>query len=150
MKLEEGRATDFISLPADEAERTLEALKQAEAANDIEALKWCARRLAWLDGASQIISGDDSFYPAHIFNKTWAEMLKSDSPPESIAAIIARIDEDEPEKEITAADAEKALDTVKAFFEENIPRKVIAAALQSVEAMREAVKTAVEKAGSEQ
>jgi hypothetical protein len=73
--------------------------------------------------------------------------LKSDPAPNSIAAIINRKDGPRPS---SAADAEKALDTVKAFFEEIMPRKVIAATLQSVEAMREAVKTAVEKAGSEQ
>jgi hypothetical protein len=69
----------------------------------------------------------------------WASLLKADPAPESITAIINRKEAPQPP---TAAAAEKALDTVKAFFEENIPRKVIAAALSSVDAMRDAVKTA--------
>jgi hypothetical protein len=142
MKLDEGRSTDYLDLPAEEAERTLEALKQAEATNDIEALKWCARRLAWLDDTSQISNGDDSFYPAHIFNKTWAEMLKNDPPPKSIAAIIAKIDQDEPEKEITAAEAGEALETVRAYLEENLGGKIYKAVLEKLDALRETVETA--------
>jgi hypothetical protein len=141
MKLDEGRMTGYVELPEAEAEAVIAAMKQAEQTNDIEALKWTARRIVWLDDTAQITDGDDYFHPAHIFNREWAEMLKSDPPPESIAEIINRIDEDEPAL-ITAEDAERALDTVKAFFEKNIPHKVIAAALSSVDAMRDAVKTA--------
>jgi hypothetical protein len=99
MKKDKGGWTDFLALPAEEAERTLEALKQAEQTNDIEALKWCARRLAWLDDTSEIESGDDEFYRERLFNKAWADQLKADPPPDSVAGIIARIDqEDEPEQ----------------------------------------------------
>jgi len=96
MKLDKGRSTDFLSLPADEAEKVIEAMKQAEQTNDIEALKWAARRIAWLDDTSEIIHGDDDFHPAHIFNKAWAQMLESDPPPESIAEIICNKDEPKP------------------------------------------------------
>jgi len=141
MKLDSGRMTDFLSLPADEAERTLEAMKQAERTNDIEALKWCARRLVWLDDTAQIASGDDSFYPAHIFNKAWAEMLKTDPPPKSIAEIISRIDEDEPES-ITATDAGKALETLGVYLEESLGGKSYKAIVEKLDALRKAVETA--------
>jgi hypothetical protein len=142
MKLDERGATYFLDLPAEEAEKVIEAMKQAEQAGDTEALKWCARRLAWLDEASEIIDGDANFYPARSFNKSWAETLKSDPPPESISAIIARIDEDKPEKEITAADAGEALETVRAFLEENLGGKSYRAAMEKLGALKEAVETA--------
>jgi hypothetical protein len=131
MKLDSGRSTDFLSLPAEEAERTIDAMKQAEQANDIEALKWCARRIAWLDDTSEIIGGDDGYHPAHIFNRAWNEQLKNDPAPDSIADIINRADEPEP---VTASAAEKALDTVKAFFEESF-----AAALNSISTLRHTI-----------
>jgi hypothetical protein len=34
--------TKFMDFPAEEAEKTIEAMKQAEGTGDIEALKWCA------------------------------------------------------------------------------------------------------------
>jgi hypothetical protein len=136
MKLDSGRSTDFLSLPAEEAERTIEAMKQAEQTSDIEALKWCARRIVWLDDTSEIIGGDDGYHPAHIFNRAWNEQLKNDPAPDSIAAIINRADEPEP---VTAADAEKALDTVKAFFEENLARKGLAAAVNTIGILRNTI-----------
>ena len=140
MNLSRGRMTDFIALPAEEAERTFEALKQAEETNDNEALKWCARRLVWLDDTSEIESGDDENYPAHLFNMAWAEQLKNDPPPASIAGIIAKIDQDDPPDTPTAADAKKSLDTLKAFFEDNLGGKSFKAACTSLDALREAVK----------
>ena len=142
MKLNSEGMTEFLYLPAEEAERTLEALKQAEQTNDIEALKWCARRLVWLDDTAQIGNGDDSFYPSRFFNKDWKKEIEDDLIPDSIKDIIARIDQEDNPKPPTVADAEKALDVVKDFFQENIPHKAIAAALSSVDAMRDAVKTA--------
>jgi hypothetical protein len=144
MKLSEGRSTDYVSLPADETEKVIEAMKLAEQKNDIEALKWTARRIAWLDDTAEIISGDDGFHPAHIFNRTWAEMLKTDPPPESIAEIINRIDEDEPEQ-ITVADADDALETVRAYLEESLGGKSYKAIVEKLDALKAAiVKTAGE------
>jgi len=136
MKVDKHGSTDFLTLPAGEAEKIIEAMKQAEQTDDTEALKWCARRIVWLDDTSEITGGDDSFYPEHVFNKTWAEILDREPPPESIAAIINREDEQEA---VTAADAESALNTVKAFFEENIAKKKLTAALISLDELRAAV-----------
>ena len=141
MKLDDGRSTDFLTLPADEAEKVIEAMKLAEQKNDVEALKWCARRIAWLDDTAEILSGDDNFHPAHIFNRTWGEMLKSDPPPESIAEIINRIVEDEP-KPPTAADAGEALETVRAYLEESLGGKSYKAVIENLDALRKAVETA--------
>ena len=137
MKLDSGRSTDFLTLPVEEAERTIEAMKLAEETNDIEALKWCARRIVWLDETAEIIGGDDAFFPAHIFNKAWGEILKAEPPPASIAGIIAKIDQAEP---ITAATAGKAIETLKEYFEENMGGKTFRAVCTSLNALREAVK----------
>jgi hypothetical protein len=142
MKLDKGKMTDFLYLPVDEAERTLEALKQAEQTNDVEAMKWATRRLSWLDDVSEIGGGDDKFYPVHLFNKAWAETIKNDPVPESIAAIIARIGQESEPEPPTAADAGKAIDTVRAFLEDGLGGKRFKAACTSLDALREAVKTA--------
>jgi hypothetical protein len=131
--------TSMVGFPIEETNRIMDAMTQAEKAGDLEALQWCARFLKWLWDEGGIIEVDDYCYSEGLFNKVWDSLLKSDLPPESIATIINRKDGPQPP---TIADAEKALDTVKVFFEENIPRKVIAAALSSLEAMREVIKTA--------
>ena len=141
MRTSDGGSTEFVNLPAEETEAVIEAMKLAEQKNDVEALKWCARRIVWLDDTSEIIGGEDYFHPAHIFNRTWAEMLKSDPPPESIAEIINRIDEDEP-KPPTAADAGEALETVRAYLEESLGGKSYKAVVEKLDALREAVETA--------
>ena len=138
MKIGSGRVTDYLSLPAEEAERTIEAMKQAEQASDIEALKWCARRIVWLDDTSEIVSGDDLSYPEHLFNKAWGEQLKNDPVPESIKDIIAQIDQEETQAP-TAEDAGEALDTLKVFFEENLGGKSFKAVRASLDALRETV-----------
>jgi len=119
MKVEKGM-TDVLGFPIEETEKVIEAMEQAEKAGDLPALKWCARGLQFLYKAADVIGGDDEFYPERLFNRDWNARLKTDPPPESVAAIINR--EDEPEA-VTAADAESALNTVKAFFEENIAKK---------------------------
>ena len=95
MILDTGKMTEFLSLPAGEAEAIIEAIKQAEQTNDIEALKWCARRIIWLADVSEIESGDDEHYPARFFNMAWNETLKNDPTPESIIGIIAKINQRE-------------------------------------------------------
>ena len=92
MELDSGGLTDFLMLPAEEAKIITDELKKAEKTNDIEALKWCARRIVWLDDVSEIISSGDNFYPAHVFNKAWEKELKSDTVPDSMTAIIALIE----------------------------------------------------------
>jgi len=138
MKVESGM-TEMVEFPIEETDKIMDAMEQAEKAGDLKALQWCARFLRWLWDEGGIVSVDDYCYNEGLFNKMWDSLLKADPAPETIAAIINRKDGPKPP---TVADAEKALDTVKAFFEENIPHKAIAAALSSVDAMRDAVKTA--------
>jgi len=141
MRTSDGGSTEFVNFPAEETEKVIEAMKLAEQKNDVEALKWCARRIVWLDDTSEIIGGDDYFHPAHIFNKTWGEMLKSDPPPESIAGIINRIDEDKP-KPPTAADAGEAIETVRAYLEESLGGKSYKTVIENLNALKMAVKKA--------
>jgi len=118
MKTDKTGSTEFLALPAGEAERTIEAMKQAERAGDTEALKWCARRIAWLDEISEVTYGEDFFCPVDAFNKAWEETLKNDPPPESIAGIIARLEKtetvkfDEPPRIGNRSDAVALLDSV--------------------------------------
>ena len=81
MRTSDGGSAEFVNLPAEETEAVIEAMKLAEQKNDVEALKWCARRIVWLDDTSEIIGGDDNFHPAHIFNKTWGEMMEPRTEP---------------------------------------------------------------------
>jgi hypothetical protein len=69
-------------------------------------------------------------------------MLKNDPPPDSIKDIIARIGEDEPEEEITAADAGEAFETVRAYLEENLGGKSYKAAIETLDALKAAIETA--------
>jgi len=130
--------TDMVEFPIEETDKIIDAMEQAEKAGDVKALQWCARFLRWLWDEGGIVSVDDYCYNEGLFNKMWDCLLKADPAPETIAAIINRKDGPKPP---TVADAEKALDVVKEFFQENIPHKAITA-LSSVDAMREAVKTA--------
>ena len=137
MKVRDGGMTSMIGFPHMEAWGVIEAMEQAEKAGDIEALKWCARRLCWLYEEGEVYSGDMFCTAEHLFNSTWKAFLKNDPPPASIAAIIASAEEPEP---VTAAAAEKALDTVKAFLEKTLAKKGLAAALTAVGILRSAIK----------
>jgi hypothetical protein len=140
MKLGEDRMTDFLSIPLDEVWGTVEALELAEQKNDIDALKWCSRRLVWLCETSESERGDDEHFPAHIFNKEWANLLKNDPVPKSIADIIARIDQEKEPQPLTAAIAEKAIETVRTFFEDNLGGKSFKAISVSLDELKKVVK----------
>jgi hypothetical protein len=125
--------TRMIGMPRIEAYNVIDAMETAEKAGELKALQWCARFLRWLWDEGGIVSVDDYCYNEGLFNKMWDSLLKADPAPESITAIINRKDGPKPP---TGEDAEKALDVVKAFFQENIPHKAIAAALSTLCAMR--------------
>jgi len=94
MELNSDKMTGLLCFPVKEAEKIIEAMKQAEAAADLKALQWCVRQFLWLtDNAADHSTGDDELYPAHIFNRDWDKQLKADPPPESVKGII----QDEPE-----------------------------------------------------
>jgi hypothetical protein len=132
--------TAMIGMPHIEAYNVIDAMEQAEKAGDLEALKWCARRLVWLYEQGEVYDSDKCCNAERFFNNTYADMLKRDPPPKSIAGLIAR----EPAQEPPAAeDAEKALDTVKAFFEESLGGKSFKAACASLDALREALRDAI-------
>ncbi|MCL2277180.1 MAG: hypothetical protein FWC21_04720 [Treponema sp.] len=130
----------FLELPAEEMEKLIEAMKKAEQENDVEALKWCARRMVWLNDISQIIIEDDPFYPERIFNMTWNEHLKNDPVPESIKEIIAQID-GEPEPP-TAAAATEALETIKTYLEYVLGGKTYRASSEKLTALQEIINMA--------
>jgi hypothetical protein len=141
MKLDKDRSTDMVMFPYRETDKLMDAAEQAEKQNDTEALKWIFRRLFWLWQEGDVTGSDKYCYTVDLFNTAWSETIKNDPPPESIAAIIARIDEGEPEKEIAIADAGEALETVRAYLEENLGGKSYRAILESLNALQKAIKT---------
>ena len=142
MKVRDDGMTNMIGFPHWEAWSVIEAIEQAEKAGDIEALKWCARRLVWLYEEGEVYSGDMFCNAEHLFNSTWAALSKNDPPPASITAIVTLKDEPEP---ITCAAAEKALDTVKLFFEENLAKKGLTAAVNTIGILRNTIRDTEEE-----
>jgi hypothetical protein len=141
MKTDERGNVDFVHLPVEEAENVIEAMEEAEKAADVPALKWCARRVIQLYRMFEddVCSCDDLYIPVKVFNRLWETALKNDPPPESIAAIIAKVDEDKPELS-GAAEAEKALDTLGVYFEENLGGRLFKTVSGSLDSLRYAVK----------
>jgi hypothetical protein len=128
---------NMIGFPHMEAWSVIEAIEQAEKNNDMKALKWCARRFVWLYEQGEVYSGGMFHNAEHLFNSTWKMLSENDPPPESIAAIVTLKDEPEP---ITAEAAEKALDTVKLFFEENLAKKGLSTAMNNIGILRNTIK----------
>jgi hypothetical protein len=126
--------TRVVDLPLDEAEKIMDGMEQAETAGDLEGLKWCARRIRWLWDQGEVCSTDTYQYTENLFNSAWDYAMEKDPPPASIAAIVARKEEG-PDGEA----AGRALDTLKAFFEENIAKKGLPAALKTLESLQDAV-----------
>jgi hypothetical protein len=88
METNNERSTLWWSFPAEETGKTLEALRRAGETDDIATLKWCVRRLLWLEEqTAEEIWGDCNFDTAWYFNLAWTESLKNDPVPDSIADI---------------------------------------------------------------
>ena len=137
MKVEKNGSTDMVEFPFDETDKIMDAMKLAEKAGDLKALQWCARRLQWLWQEGSLTDTDKYCYTESLFNTAWAALSKNDPAPDSIAAIINREDEPEP---VTAEAAEKALDTVKAYLEETLAKKGLAAAVNTIGILRNTIR----------
>jgi hypothetical protein len=114
MKVESGM-THVVDLPFDEADKIMEGMEQAEKTWDLEGLRWCARMIRWLWDQGDVNSTDTYCYTENLFNCAWKYAMEKDPPPASIAAIVAGEKEEGPGGE----DANRALDTLAVFFEEN-------------------------------
>jgi hypothetical protein len=126
--------TMVVDLPLDEADKIIDAMEQAEKAGDLEGLKWCARRIRWLWDQGEVGSTDTYCYTENLFNSAWDYITEKDPPPAAIAAVVTR-EEEGPDGEA----AGRALDTLKAFFEENIAKKGLHSALKALEGLRDTV-----------
>lgn len=109
--------TDVVGFPCEETDKTMDAMQLAEQKGDIDALRWCARRLCWLYDQAEIISSDTYCYTVTLFNVAWLDALKYDPPPASIAALV---DTNRKPGAPTGEAAGEALDTLKTFFEESM------------------------------
>jgi len=138
MKVKDGM-TEMAGMPHVETKNVIDAMEAAEAAGDLKALRWAARFITWLYEQGEAYDSDKFFRAEKLFNDAYAAKLKSDPPPESIAGIINRVDKSEP---ITAADAGEAIETVRAYFEENLGGKSYKAVIENLDALRKAVETA--------
>jgi hypothetical protein len=132
--------TKMIGMPEIEAYNVIDAMEAAEKAGDLSALQWCARRIVWLYEQGEIYDSDMFCHAEKLFNDTYAEILKRDPPPEIIAAIIARGDSTADPEPPNAQDAEEAIDTLKAFFEENAGGKIYKTLIENLNALKIAVK----------
>jgi hypothetical protein len=109
----------------------MNGMEQAEKAGDLESLRWCARMLKWLWDQGEVNSYDTCCYTEKLFNRAWNYVLEKDPPPASIAAIVAGREEGPMGKA-----AERARDTLAAFFEESLAKRDLPAALRAVENLR--------------
>jgi hypothetical protein len=141
MKVVDGM-TRMIGMPHIEAYNVIDAMETAEKAGDLKALQWCARRIVWLYEQGEAYSGDMFCNAEKLFNDTWADMLKRDPPPESIAAVIALGDGAAETEPPDAEDAKEAIETLKAFFEENMGGKIYKTVIENLDALKMAVKKA--------
>ena len=90
MKADKSGSVDFMHFPIKETKTVIEAMKKAEQAGDLPALKWCARRVMRLFGLFEDdpCGCDELYIPVNVFNEIWETELKHDVAPESIAAVI--------------------------------------------------------------
>ena len=119
MKVERGM-TNLVELPFEETDKIMDGMERAGETNDLEALRWCARRLRWLYNQAETCGTDIDCYAASLFNVAWGSLRELDPPPASIAALVDPNREPEPP---TGEAAGEALDTLKAFFEENMAHR---------------------------
>jgi hypothetical protein len=133
MKVEKGM-THIVELPFSETDKVIDGMELAEKTGDLESLKWCARMIRWLYDQAETGSTDTYCYTENLFNTAWDSLVKKDPPPALIAAAVTR-----DEERITGERAGRALDTLKAFFEESLPGKKLSEMLKNLESLRGAV-----------
>jgi hypothetical protein len=76
--------TEMVGLAHDELKTVMEIMDQAEKADDLKALKWSARKIAWLYKIAEsdgLISTEFSELTVNLFNDAWQGLLKIDPPP---------------------------------------------------------------------
>ena len=90
MKANKSGFIDLMHFPIEETTAVIEAMKKAEQAGDLPALKWCARRVIQLFDLFEDdpCGSDEPYIPVKVFNEIWETELRHDPAPESIAAVI--------------------------------------------------------------
>ena len=134
--------TKMIGMPDIEAYNVIDAMEAAEKAGDLKALQWTARRIVWFYEQSESYDSDMFCNAEKLFNDTYADILKRDPPPESIAALIARGDQAAEKEPPDAEEATDAIDTLKAYFENNLGGKIYKTVIENLNALKMAIKKA--------
>jgi hypothetical protein len=80
LKSEKGYV-EAVGLAHDELKTVMEIIDQAEKADDLKALKWSARKIAWLYKMSELADFEYSELTINLFNDAWQGFLKTDPPP---------------------------------------------------------------------
>ena len=90
MKANETGGVGLMHFPIEETKTVIDAMKKAEQAADLPALKRCARRVIRLFGLFEddVCESDEPYIPVKVFNEIWETELKHDPAPDSIAAVI--------------------------------------------------------------
>jgi hypothetical protein len=80
LKSEKGRV-ETVGLANDELKTVMKIMDKAEKADDLKALKWSARKIAWLYKMSELANLEFSELTVNLFNDAWQGLLKTDPPP---------------------------------------------------------------------
>jgi hypothetical protein len=131
--MKDGMVRELCLFPYDEVYKVFCALAKAADEKDLESLVWCARRLDWLHDRGETTWSDLSDEQQEdLLEQAWRGNMEP--PPPLIAGLVAP-DREEPEP-VSAEEAGEALDTVRGYLAENLAKKGLPAALESIETLR--------------
>jgi hypothetical protein len=71
----------MAGLAHDELKTVMKIMGRAEKDDDLNALKWSARKIAWLYKTAELIDFEYSEVTVNLFNDAWQGLLKTDPPP---------------------------------------------------------------------
>jgi hypothetical protein len=77
LKLKNGKV-EMAGLAHDELKTIMEIMDRAEKDGDLKALKWSARKIAWLYKTAELIDCEYSEITVNLFNDAWQGFLKLD------------------------------------------------------------------------
>jgi hypothetical protein len=72
---------EVAGLAHDELKIVMKIMSRAEKADDLKALKWSARKIAWLYKVAELIDTEPSGITVDLFNDAWQGFREIDPPP---------------------------------------------------------------------
>jgi hypothetical protein len=134
--MEDGMIRMLCLYPYDEVYKVFQALEEAAKRRDLDSLVWCARRLDWFHDQGKTTWGDLSeAQQEDLFEQAYRGNME---PPPALIADLVAPDKEEPEP-LSAEEAGEALETVRQYLEENLAKRKLPAAFESIGNLRGAV-----------